>query len=329
MRGQPITDDTCGTFALGGDLVVRRMGFGAMRLTGEGVWGPHEDPSRPGDVLRRAVELGVNLIDTSDAYGPDVNEEDIADALHPYADDLVIATKGGLTRQGPGQWSPVGTPEHLRLACEGSLRRLRLDTIDLYQLHRPDPEVPFAESVGTLADLRRQGKIRHVGLSNVTAEQLAEAREIVPIASVQNRYNLADRDSEPVLDACEEAGIAFLPWFPLAAGDLSSAVAALTDVGDEHGVSHRAIALAWLLHRSPVMVPIPGTSSIPHLEDNIAAAFIELTQPQRDRLDGFDADLGAKLGQISRPLSDEARERVRTRQSTSLLRRWWSKLTGR
>jgi len=265
-----------GTFGLGGELTVYRLGFGAMRITGEGIWGPPADRDQALRVLRRAVELGVNLIDTADSYGPEVSEELIAEALHPYPDGLVIATKGGLVRPGPGKWERDGRPEHLREACEGSLRRLRLDRIDLYQLHAPDDKVPFEDSVGTLAELREQGKVRLVGLSNVSVEQLNRALEIVPIATVQNRYNLTDRANEDVLDACEQRGIGFIPWFPLATGALARPGGPLEQIAERRGARPSQIALAWLLARSPVMLPIPGTGSVEHLEENCAAAAIEL-----------------------------------------------------
>ena len=267
-----------GTFLIGGDLEVRRLGFGAMRLCGPGIRGWPEDRENALRVLRRAVELGANLVDTADSYGPEVNELQVAQALHPYADSLVIATKGGLVRDDrPGGWPADGRPAHLREACEGSLRRLRLERIDLYQLHRPDPKVPFEESVGGLARLREEGKIRHVGLSNVDVEQLARAQEIVPVVSVQNRYNLADRHSEDVLEACEEQGIAFFPWWPLAVGDLAEPGGRLDAVARGHDATPAQVALAWLLARSPVVCPIPGTASLEHLEENMAAAELELT----------------------------------------------------
>ncbi len=244
-----------GTFDIA-DMTVNRLGFGAMRITGKGVWGDPPDREAAKAVLRRAVELEVNLIDTADSYGPEVSEELIAEALYPYPDDLVIATKGGLERSGPGQWHRNGHPDHLREACEGSLRRLRLERIDLYQLHAPDPNVPIADSLGELNALQNEGKIRHIGVSNFDADQLAQARELSTVVSVQNRYNVSDRTSEPVLEVCERDGLAFLPWFPLGAGS----------------VEDPQQALAWLLHRSPVIVPIPGTSSIEHLEENVAAA---------------------------------------------------------
>ena len=265
-------------FRLGGDLEVRRLGFGAMRLCGPGIRGWPEDRENALRVLRRAVELGANLVDTADSYGPEVNELQVAQALHPYADGLVIATKGGLVRDDrPGGWPADGRPEHLREACEGSLRRLRLERIDLYQLHRPDPKVPFEESVGALARLRAEGKIRHVGLSNVGVEQLRLAQEIVPVVSVQNRYNLADRLSEDVLEACEEQGIAFFPWWPLAVGDLAEPGGPLDAIARRHGATPAQVALAWLLARSPVVCPIPGTASLEHLEENTGAATLELT----------------------------------------------------
>jgi pyridoxine 4-dehydrogenase len=255
MAAEPLSDETVGTIALG-DLRVRRLGFGAMRITGEGIWGPPADREEALAVLRRALELGINLIDTADSYGPNVSEELIAEALRPYPEDLVIATKGGLIRTGPNVWPREARPEHLRAACEGSLRRLGVERIDLYQLHRPDPKVPYEESVGTLKELQDEGKVRHVGVSNVSVEQLASAREIVEVVSVQNRYNIGDRDSADVLEVCQRDGLAFIPWFPLAAGD--------TDVSP-------AEALAWLLEQDQVL-PIPGTSSVAHLEANVEAA---------------------------------------------------------
>jgi len=269
-----------GTFTLGGDMTINRMGYGAMRITGQGIWGEPADPEKAKQVLRRAVELGVDFIDTADAYGPDVSERLIAEALHPYPADLVIATKGGLLRGGPGDWYPDGRPEHLREAIEGSLKRLKLERIDLYQFHRPDPKVPFEDSVGTLADLQKQGKIRHVGLSNVSVEQLQMAMGIVPIVSVQNRYNLTDRASEDVLKMCERENIGFIPWFPLAASDLTKEGSPLMSAAARHQVTTGQLALAWLLHRSPVMLLIPGTSSVEHLEENIAAAEITFTSEE-------------------------------------------------
>ena len=269
-----------GTLELSGDLPVNRLGFGAMRITGKGVWGEPEDPEEARAVLRRAVELDINFIDTADSYGPDVSERLIGETLYPYPDGLVIASKAGLLRDGPGQWRPDGRPEHLREACEGSLRRLKLDRIDLYQLHRVDPQVPAAESLGTLAELRDEGKIRHVGLSEVGVEEIRQAREIVPVASVQNRYNLTDRGSEDVLDFCEREGIGFIPWFPLAVGDLARPGGPLDEIAARYDAAPGQIALAWLLWRSPVMLPIPGTSSVAHLEENIAAAALELDEEE-------------------------------------------------
>jgi pyridoxine 4-dehydrogenase len=272
------------TFRIGRDLEVRRLGFGAMRITGPGVIGWPEDRENSLAVLRRAVELGVNLIDTADSYGPEVSELLIAEALHPYPDGLVIATKGGLVHTERGRWPVDGSPEHLREACEASLRRLRLERIDLYQLHRPDPDVPLEDSVGELARLRQEGKIRHVGLSNVSVEQLARAHAIVPIASVQNRYSLAERKYEDVLEACERQGIAFLPWYPLAVGDLALPGGALGRIAGARGATPAQVALAWLLARSPVVCPIPGTASVSHLEENVAAASLELTDEELDAL---------------------------------------------
>ncbi len=267
-----------------GDFSVLRMGFGAMRLCGPGVWGPPKDPASALALLRAVAERGVTLIDTSNAYGPDVNEEQIADALAPYPAGLVVATKGGLVRPGPGRWVPDGRPAELKKACEGSLRRLRLETIDVYQLHAPDPKVPFEESVGALRDLREAGKIRHVGLSNVDVDELARAREIVPIVSVQNHYNVGARGDDDVVDACERAGIAFLPYFPIAAGELARAAGALDEVARAHNATTAQIALAWLLERSPNIVPIPGTSSLAHFEENLAALKIELADDEYEAL---------------------------------------------
>ena len=272
------------TFTIGGDLEVRRLGFGAMRITGDGIWGPPDDPEDAKRLLRRVPELGVNLIDTADSYGPEVSENLIAEALHPYEDGLVIATKGGLERTGPGQWPRNGRPEHLKQACEGSLRRLRVDQIDLYQLHSPDDHVPYEDSVGALKELQDEGKIRHVGVSNVSVDQLEQARGIVDVATVQNRYNLTDRSSEDVLDACEDAGIGFIPWFPLAVGSLADDGGPLDELAGRHGATAGQVALAWLLSRSPVMLPIPGTSSVEHLEENVAAAQLELNADEQDEI---------------------------------------------
>jgi aryl-alcohol dehydrogenase-like predicted oxidoreductase len=265
------------TFLLGGDLEVNRLGFGAMRLCGPRILGWPRDRENALAVLRRAVELGVNLIDTSNAYGPEINEHQIAEALHPYREGLVIATKGGLRRTRSGGWPEDGRPEKLREACEGSLARLRLDRIDLYQLHAPDPTVPIEESVGELARLREEGKIRHVGLSNVSVGELERARRVVPIVSVQNRYSLAERSSEDVLEACEREGLAFLPWFPLASGSLARQGGPVDQVVERIGATRAQVALAWLLHHSPVMLCIPGTSSLEHLDENVAARHVELS----------------------------------------------------
>jgi pyridoxine 4-dehydrogenase len=273
-----------GTFVLGDDLVVNRLGFGAMRLTGEGIWGEPENPKEAHRVLRRAVELGVNLIDTADSYGPEVSERLIAEALHPYSEGLVIATKGGLKRPR-GRWVPDGRPQHLREACEGSLRRLRVDCIDLYQLHRPDPKVAFEDSVWALAVLKDEGKIRHVGLSNVGVRELAIAIDIVPIASVQNRYNLSDRSSEAVLQACEREQVGFMPWFPLATGRLARPGGPLDEIAARHDATPSQVAIAWLLRHSPAMLPIPGTSSVSHLEENVAAAALKLADEEMAALE--------------------------------------------
>ena len=269
-----------GTFDIGGDLRVNRLGFGAMRITGKGIWGEPENPEEARAVLKRAVELGINLIDTADSYGPHVSERLIGETLHPYPEDLVIATKGGLLRDGPGQWRRDARPEHLREACEGSLKRLKLDCIDLYQLHRIDPRVPAEEPLGALAELREEGKIRHIGLSEVSVEQIQRAQQIVPIVSVQNRYNLTDRDSEDVLDFCEREGIGFIPWFPLATGDLARPGGPLDEIATRYGASPGQMALAWLLWRSPVILPIPGTSSVENLVENVAAASLELDEEE-------------------------------------------------
>ena len=268
--------------AFGGELSVHRLGFGAMRITGEGIWGPPRDSAGALAVLRRAVELGVNFIDTADSYGPHVSEELIAKALAPYPEGLVIATKGGWNRPGPDQWTHDASPDHLRKAVEGSLKRLRLDRIDVYQLHVPDPVVSFDASVETLAELRNEGKIRLAALSNVTREHIERARKIVPIASVQNRYSFADREWDYVADYCEQNRIVFIPWFPLGAGKVAGDV--LNEVAQAHRATPKQIALAWLLQRSPMMLPIPGTSSIEHLEENVAAASVRLTEEEYERL---------------------------------------------
>jgi len=283
MQAQPISAALSGTVTLGGELTVNRLGFGAMRITGEGIWGPPKDQKEAIAVLRRAVELGVNFIDTADSYGPNVSEELIEEALYPYPDELVIATKGGWNRPGPNQWTHDSSPEHLREAIEGSLRRLRLDRIDVYQLHAADPAIPFKASVGALAELQSEGKIRLVGLSNVSRQQVERARKIVPIVSVQNRYSFADREWEDVVEYCDQNGIAFIPWFPLGAGKLAGE--ALARVAKAHGATTYQVASAWLLQRSPVMLPIPGTSSVKHLEENVAAAGLKLTQEEFKELD--------------------------------------------
>jgi len=266
-----------GTFAIGGDLHVNRLGYGAMRITGEGIWGYPKDVDGAKKVLRRAVELGVNFIDTADAYGPVVSETLIGEALSPYAKGVVIATKGGLTRQGPGKWLPVGRPEYLRQQVEMSLRYLKLETIDLWQLHRIDPKTPVEESLGEIAKLQQEGKIRHIGLSEVKPNEIEQAQKIVKIVSVQNLYNIGDRQHEDVLEYCEQHGIGFIPWFPVAAGKLAQPGGKLDEAAKKHGATVSQLSLAWLLHRSPVMLPIPGTSSVEHLEENIAAADVKLS----------------------------------------------------
>jgi pyridoxine 4-dehydrogenase len=276
-----------GTFAIAGELEVHRLGFGAMRLTGPNITGPPADVERAKAVLRRAVELGVDHVDTADAYGPDVSEELIAEALHPYPDGLVVATKGGLVRTQPGgDWPKDGRPEHLRATCEGSLRRLRLEQIPVYYLHRPDPEVPYEESVGALKELRDEGKIRHVAVSNVSLDLLATARAIVDIALVQNQYSLTDRRAQDVLDACEQAGIGFVPWAPLDAGALDP-TGPVPAIARDHDATPMQVAMAWLLHTSPVMLPIPGTSSLDHLEENVAAAELALDADEVAALDAL------------------------------------------
>jgi pyridoxine 4-dehydrogenase len=275
MNRKELSASLAGDISLGGEISVHRLGFGAMRLTGQGIWGPPKDRKAALAVLRRAVELDLNFIDTADSYGPNISEELIAEALFPYPAGLVIATKGGWNRPGPNQWTHDATPSHLRKAVEGSLKRLRLDRIDVYQLHIPDPVVSFEASVETLAQLRNEGKIRLVALSNVTQEHIERARKIVPIVSVQNRYSFADREWDYVVDYCERNRIAFIPWFPLGAGKVAGEV--LNRIARTHSASPTQIALAWLLHRSPIMLPIPGTSSIEHLEQNVAAASLSLT----------------------------------------------------
>jgi pyridoxine 4-dehydrogenase len=277
-RAQNLSANLAGTMSLGGELQINRLGFGAMRITGPGIWGPPKDRPAALALLRRAVELDINFMDTADSYGPDVSEELIAEALYPYPGGLVIATKGGWLRPGPNQWSHDASPEHLREAVEGSLKRLRLDRIDVYQLHVPDPAVPFGASVEALAKLREQGKIRFVALSNVTREHIERALKIVPIVSVQNRYSFADREWDNVVDYCTQNQIAFIPWFPLGAGKIANET--LTRIANSHRASPMQIALAWLLQRSPVMLPIPGTSSVEHLEENVSAASFRLTEQE-------------------------------------------------
>jgi aryl-alcohol dehydrogenase-like predicted oxidoreductase len=272
------------SFTIGADLEVHRLGFGAMRITGDGIWGPPDDPEEARRLLRRVPELGIDLIDTADSYGPEVSENLIAEALHPYPDGLVIATKGGLRRTGPSQWPRDARPERLRECCEGSLRRLKLGRIDLYQLHSPDPQVPYEDSIGALKELQDEGKIRHIGISNVSVAELERARGIVEVVTVQNRYNLTDRDSEDVLEACEQAGIGFIPWFPLATGTLAEPGGPLDKIARAHDATPAQIALAWLLARSPVMLPIPGTSSVEHLEENVAATAIELSPEEVEEI---------------------------------------------
>ena len=269
-----------GTFSLGGDLPVHRLGFGAMRITGKGIWGDPPDQESAKNVLRRVVDLGVNFIDTADSYGPEVSERLIAEALHPYPAGLVIATKGGLTRQGPNRWLPVGRPEYLGQCVEMSLRRLKVDCIDLYQLHRIDPKVPVEETLGVLAELQKAGKIRHIGLSEVKAEEIERAQKTVKIVSVQNEYNIGNRKSEKTLEYCAEHHLGFIPWFPVAAGDLAKPGGVLDHAAKRHGATVAQLALAWLLHRSPVMLPIPGTSSVEHLEENVAATDLRLSEEE-------------------------------------------------
>ncbi len=278
-----------GTYAIGGDTTVHRLGFGAMRIVGEGVWGDPPDREAAKAVLRRAVELGIDLIDTADSYGPGTSEELIAEALFPYPAELVVATKCGFVRPGPGRWTAVGLPDYLTQQVELSLRRLRLEQIPLMQLHRIDPDVPVADSLGALVELQQQGKIRHIGLSEVTPEQLAEANRTARIVSVQNRYNLADREWDHVVDVCAEQQIAFLPWFPLAVGSLARPGSAVDEVATAHGVAPSQVALAWLLARSPAMLPIPGTGSVTHLEENVAAATLQLSPDELASIDAATA----------------------------------------
>ena len=283
---KPASARSAGDITLGGELTVHRLGYGAMRITGPGIWGPPKDKAAALAVLRRAVEMGVNFIDTADSYGPYVSEELIAEALYPYPTDLVIATKGGWKRPGPGDWTHNATPAHLREAVEGSLKCLRLERIDVYQLHIPDPMVRFEASLGTLAELQKQGKIRLIGLSNVTQEHIERARKLVKVVSVQNRYSFADREWDYVVSYCEKNGIAFIPWFPLAAGQ--AAQDAVARIAKAHSATPTQVALAWALKRSPVMLPIPGTSSVAHLEENIGGASLQLSQAEFDELSGVE-----------------------------------------
>lgn len=292
MTNSSSVAQAAGTFTLGGDLTVNRLGFGAMRITGKGVWGPPDDRDEAIRVLRRAVELGVNFIDTADSYGPYYSEELIREALAPYPDGLVIATKAGLLRTGPDIWIPLGFPAYLRQEVEMSLRRLGLDRIDLFQLHRIDDKFPLEDQVGELAALQQEGKIRHIGLSEVNVDQLAAAQTVAPIVSVQNMYNLTARSAEPVLDACEAQGLGFIPWFPLAAGPLAAPDGPLQRIAADHGATASQLALAWLLKRSPVMLPIPGTSKVSHLEQNVAAAEIELSDEEFETLSKAGAESG-------------------------------------
>jgi pyridoxine 4-dehydrogenase len=277
MTTTTVNASASGVFKLGGDLPIHRLGFGAMRITGEGIWGEPKDPEKAKQVLRRAIELGVNFIDTADAYGPEVSERLIAEALHPYPKDLVIATKGGLTRSGPNEWAPVGRPEYLRQQVELSLRRLKVERIDLWQLHRIDPKVPVEESLGVIKDLQKQGKIRHIGLSEVSPEEIDRAKKTVEIVSVQNLYNLSDRQHEKALQYCEKHNLGFIPWFPVAAGKLARTGGPLDVAAKRHDNTVAQLSIAWLLHHSPVMLPIPGTSSVDHLEENINSAAVSLS----------------------------------------------------
>jgi pyridoxine 4-dehydrogenase len=276
-ESQQLHAGSAGTIDVGGDLTVNRLGFGAMRITGDGIWGPPRDRDEAKAVLRRAIELGVNFIDTADSYGPHISEDLISEALYPYPDDLVIATKGGLERTGPNQWPANGRPEHLVAACEGSLRRLKLDQIALYQFHRPDPAVPLEDSIGALVGLKEQGKIRHIGVSNMTETQLRQVQQLTPVVSIQNRYNVDDRRSESLVDLCEQEELVFLPWAPIQNLDRNRTV---LDIARRHDSTPRQIVLAWLLARSSAILPIPGTGSVSHLEENVAAAAIKLTQAE-------------------------------------------------
>jgi aryl-alcohol dehydrogenase-like predicted oxidoreductase len=283
MTAQSVAQSS-GTFAIGGDLTVNRLGFGAMRITGRGVWGPPDDREECIRVLRRAVDLGVNFIDTADSYGPDISEQLIREALHPYPEGLVIATKAGLLRTGPNAWTPLGFPSYLRQECEMSLRHLGVERIDLFQLHRIDDKFPLEDQIGELAALQQEGKIRYIGLSEVTVEQLHAAQKLAAIATVQNMYNLTARTAEPLLDVCEAEGIGFIPWAPLGSGPLVAEGGPLQSIAAQHGVGPSQLAVAWLLKRSPVMLPIPGTSKVDHLEENVAAAQIELSDDEFETL---------------------------------------------
>jgi pyridoxine 4-dehydrogenase len=285
MAPKNLTVAASGTFSIGNDLTVNRLGFGAMRLTGDGIWGEPKNHDEAIRVLRRAVELDINFIDTADSYGPEVSERLIAEALHPYPAGLIIATKAGFERSGPNQWTMNGRPEHLRAACDGSLKRLKLDRIDVYQLHRIDPNVPAEDQFDTLADLQRQGKIKHIGLSEVSVVQIKQAQKLVKVVSVQNRYSVADRSAEGVLDYCEQQKIGFIPWFPLGAGKLAGPGGKLARTASSLNISTSQLALAWLLWRSPVMLPIPGTSSVAHLEENVATASLKLDDRKLHDLD--------------------------------------------
>jgi aryl-alcohol dehydrogenase-like predicted oxidoreductase len=278
--------ETAGTFALGEDLTIQRLGYGAMRLTGPGIWGEPKDRNEARKVLQRAVELGVDFIDTADAYGPEVSEEIIAEALHPYPKGLVIATKGGFARSGPNKWEMVGRPEYLRQCVEMSLRRLKLERIDLYQLHRIDPKVPVEESLGALKEMQKAGKIRHIGLSEVSSAEIDRAGKTVRIVSIQNQYNLSDRQHEKVLQYCERHNLAFIPWFPVAAGKLAKPGGRLDKIAKQHNATVAQISLAWLLHHSPVLIPIPGTSSVKHLEENVGAAKLQLSAEEWKKIEG-------------------------------------------
>jgi pyridoxine 4-dehydrogenase len=274
-----------GTIEIGGDLTVNRFGFGAMRLTGEGIWGEPADREECKRVLRRVIEVGINFIDTADSYGPEVSERLIAETLHPYPDDLVIATKAGLTRPGPGQWVPNGRPEYLKKQVEGSLRRLRVDEIDILQFHRPDPKVPLEESIGAFVELKDQGKIRHLGLSNITVEQLKQAERLTPIVSVQNRYNMFDRESEPVLEQCSLEELAFIPWRPVGGGELAESEGALPRIARKYDATPTQVGLAWLLSHSPVILPIAGTSQVAHLDENLGAVALDIAPSDLAELD--------------------------------------------